>query len=223
MVEKRRFMLVENIEKPILVELKELAHRENYVTFEKFNLKNFIPLNLYKKIAKNGLYKLATKGFDKINSRFGLHRLVCSLFSNIEHMEIHHINKIPNINNIVNLLPVTKALNEKLDHSDDETLVKFLQKEYKSSVIKAPKQTLAQNDSIILKVLGLKEKGLKTKKIVKCLKSKIKQTSVYKISKTFFYSKEFLKWLESDMNKPIQELDEKFRKRWERIIEFECL
>ena len=62
---------------------------------------------------------------------------------------------------------------------------------------------------------------MKTKKIIKKLKGKIKKSKIYEHLKTFFYREEFLKWLKNQSYTKNSALDGNFKKRWQFILQFE--
>ena len=61
------------------------------------------------------------------------------------------------------------------------------------------------------------------KEIIKKLGNKIKKSSVYKIIKEFYYSKELLKYLDADRDIEISDFCGKQRERWREIIKFDGL
>ena len=222
---KQRFILIENIKEPIILELNKQPHREGYITINKADLANNIPYKLLKILAKRGLASSEEIGL-RTNKRFCWHRLVACLYYNCIGKFVHHIHKDSrNINDITNLIVLNEIEHKSIDNDRINYLERGLeiQKNLKDNFFKPNKQTLANNDHIILKILILKKKGLNNRRIIKKLKTKIKQTKVYEHIKTFFYIDDFLRWLESEQNKPIQRLNEKIRKRWQKIIDFESL
>lgn len=62
---------------------------------------------------------------------------------------------------------------------------------------------------------------MKTEKIIKKLKGKIRKSKIYEHLKTFFYREEFLKWLKNQNNTETSTLDGNFQKRWQFILQFE--
>ena len=222
---KKRFLLIENIKVPIILELQKQPHKEGYITINKADLANNIPLKLRKILAQRGLASNEEIGM-KTNKRFCWHRLVACLYYNCIGRFVHHIYKNSlDTNDITNLIVVDEKQHKSIDNDKKNCIRRGLkiQKILKDELFKQPKQTLANNDNIILKILELKKQGHSNKKIIKKLQSKIKQTKIYEHVKTFFYVDDFLKWLESKQNKPIHMLNEKTSKRWRKIIAFEGL
>lgn len=151
----QRFILIENIEEPILVELKRNLINKKYIAFNRSNLENFLPKNLFKKLVKKGLYSSEKAKNSIKDNLFSLQRLVACLYKNITSLEIHHIDKNKFNNTITNLLSISKKEHEELDGLPVE---EGIAESYKmqSKQIKNSRNTLAKNYELVLKILKLR-------------------------------------------------------------------
>ncbi len=100
-------------EKSIIFDVND---SQAYETSYKFNLKNKLDKNIYNYFADNGLYENKEKAYNDNNSQFAIHRLVSSTYSNINNLQIHHIDKCKNNNNMYNLLPISRETHLYLDN-----------------------------------------------------------------------------------------------------------
>lgn len=108
------YILIDNLKENILIKLKTTPHAEKYIIFPKNNLKDKIPKRAYKALAKNGLYATFENAFNKNNKPFLLSRLVTCQYQNTLGLEVHHIYKDLNQNNINSLLPVEKDIHKSI-------------------------------------------------------------------------------------------------------------
>lgn len=151
----QRFILIENIENPILIPLKEGTNRDGYIVFAKSNLEK-VPKKIKEKFFNNGLYKKLASALNEYNGLFNLHRLVLCLYDNILEYEVHHIGKNPFVNNICNLIMVKRELHIEIDKMPiEEGKVESLnlQNKLKDKLFKPSRNTLSQNPKLIIEIL----------------------------------------------------------------------
>ena len=218
-------MLVENIEKPILIELEQVPHSENYVVFLKNNLRGKLPPALFNKLARNGLYSTIENGIKEDDTRFGLNRLIACLYQNILGLQVHHIDKKLHWNDVTSIVPIDKDKHNwihSLLNGEDIVESRKLQAEQKNKIFKR-RHTLASNNDLVFELIKMKSQNMKPKEIIKLLKGKLKKSTIYANIKYFFYPNEFLKWIIGKKNITLPPLDGKFNERWQKILEFDNL
>lgn len=220
-----RYLIIENIKVSKIFKIETVAHKDGYVITSRKCLQDFMPVNAFKSLLKQGLYMTEKAKNSSYDNKIGLHRLNLCLYVDITGISVHHIDKNKQNNYILNLLPISsEKIHTELDHSDPNLeLACNLQKDFKRKIFKTKNQTIASNDEIILEILNLKVQGLKTNAIIKKLKSKIKKSSVYKIIKEFFYAKDFLNAIKNGTIRELSEFDGKTMDKWEYIKAFEDL
>ena len=157
-------------EKSIIFDVND---SQAYETSYKFNLKNKLDKNIYNYFADNGLYENKEKAYNDNNSQFAIHRLVSSTYSNINNLQIHHIDKCKNNNNMYNLLPISRETHLYLDNLPLEQCKIISQKLHDNYSFKLPisKDTLSTNNELIKIILQHPE--LTAKKLEKLLHKKI--------------------------------------------------
>ena len=140
-----RYLLIENIKKSVVYELKILPNLDGYIVFCKQDYARKIPLNIRKKFAKKGIAMTHERGL-KNNKSLCFHRLVASLYYNCLNLEIHHIDKNKHNNFFENLVPLTAQ-----KHKEIENCFELSLKEKENLTNKTKnKITLAKNDNLIL-------------------------------------------------------------------------
>lgn len=219
----RYYILIENIEKPILIELRRAPHKDNYVVFCKDDLRHNIPKALFNALIKNGLYEKAVNGLKKNNSYFGLSRLVACLYQNIIGVRVHHIHKNVGLNDVTRLLPVRENIHDILDALPvDEGVKKSIeiQIRQKKKIFKH-RNTLASDDDLILDILKMRGAKIESKKIIKKMKGKIGRSKIYEHIKFFFYSHEYLKLVENKTEQELSAINGFPSKSWAKILDYE--
>ncbi len=98
----RRFLLIANIKKDILIELNQWHHDEGYIIFGKSNLRKNISDKIYQKLAERGLYQTKNNALKTNSKPFLLSRLVCCVYQNILNLEVHHIHSNLILNDVNN-------------------------------------------------------------------------------------------------------------------------
>ena len=215
-------IIIENISKPIFATLKVQPSADDYITINKNDLFKVIPKKLYMSLAKQGLATTVKIGL-KRNKRFSWHRLICCGYYNCLGREVHHIDKNPKNNGIINLVPISRDFHMRLDKNVGEAYIYSRLLQNLELNKKKNKNTLAKNVLVILDVLRMKSEGRKTCDIVKSLSAKIKKSTVYNILKKYYYAEEFLKWLNSQEQQCFTDLDGNFCKRWDGILKFDSM
>lgn len=152
-----RYVLIENIERPVLIKLDEDWHKDGYIIFRKRNLYK-LPKQVKKYLIKNGLYKSIESANNSHDNLFNLHRLVLCLYVNIVGYIVHHIENNVNINNISNLVRVTQAKHDEIELLGLDAGKKESYREQKR-LCKLKRKTLAEDEELVLKILKLR--GLK--------------------------------------------------------------
>lgn len=219
------YLIIENTENPIKIELKTLPHTDGYIIFWKNNIRNNIPKSLYNKLVKNGLYSKPSVGMIEQDRITALHRLIACLYSNIQGLDIHHIFKDVRQNSICSLVPVEKSLHIKLDRDEINGIQESLdiQTKWKNSIFRRHRNTLAQNVELIYLVMSMLSDGFNVNEIVKRINRKIKSSKIYELKRLYYHWQDFVKWLESDMDIETQEFNGNFLGRWEKVLKFEAV
>jgi len=219
----RYYVLIENIKKPIIVELKRASHVDNYVVFMKKNLRDNIPVDLYNSFVERGLCSNIENGRKEADLRVGIYRVVLCLYQNILGQDIHHIYKDIELNDITNIVPLEVSPHKRIDKIEIEKGIAeslAIQKEQKCKIFKE-KQTLANNKEIILELLKMKLQQISPKDIALKMKNKIGRSKVYEHLRFFFYNEIFSKWLENKTEQELSELNGFLPKRWALALRFE--
>jgi hypothetical protein len=102
------------------------------------------------------LYEKLESAKNNNDNQFGLHRLVACLYQNTLNHEIHHIDKNNQRNDTCNLVKVKRDKHvwiDKLPISEGKRISIGMQAEQKRIIFKSPRQTLAQNENLILEIL----------------------------------------------------------------------
>lgn len=221
-MEKKYYIVVCNLKNSICFELPVNVQENNYARFYKNSLKHNIPLKLYEKLIKKGLFLNLSVGNNSNNSECTIHRLVACLYYNCLGKEIHHISKNKTENHICNLIPVSKKLHIQLDNIDMESnlynseLVQIeLLKKLKS------RMTLAKNDELIYEILGDLTNGFTISELIQKYKSKIKKSTIYNLVAKYILFGDFIIWLKSHALTCNEELNGKLSSNWDNIIHFE--
>ena len=224
MVEVNRYIIIENTSHQICARIAVTKNQYGYIIGLKNDLKKIFPAKLLDRLFKNHLYQNIESAYNDYNNYWSLQRLVCSLYTKICDRVVHHINKLKMVNNITNLLPVTKEEHIQLeDYDEDGMLARKMQAAFKRKSNRCRNQTVANNDDVILQILKLASEGISKNDIVKTMSKYVKKSSVYAILKDFFYSKEFVEALENNNIIDVSEFNGIMRERWRKIIEFEKL
>ena len=220
----RRYILVENVSKPILSELKLVPNSDGYITMNKSVLAQILGEKLYKCLAQKGLAMTEETALS-LNNRFCWHRLVACIYYNCIGKEIHHINKDVTDNNINNLVPLKKNEHQTIEKMDSENCknISLWYQDQEKIKRRRKRETIASNDNVIKEIIESFLLGDSVSKIVKKLNRRIKKSSVYKIIGRFHYAKEFLFWLHNQEQQACKRLYGNSKKRWGKIIEYENL
>lgn len=213
------YLIVENCDNPQKIYLKLYDTASEYLKSRKHCIDNICP-EVFTLLLNRGLYMKRDTGIDGDNL-FSLHRLNMSLYTNISGIyEVHHNNKHKEQNEISNLTPIHKDIHKKLDlMQGDEFIVNtnILHNQFKTDIIKHPKNTLANRDKNILNILY----GLNIGKSVKELESKkIRKTKIYEIKKTYYYLKDFIQYLENIINMTFEEFNGKALLNWKNTYPY---
>lgn len=223
-LEVKRFLLIENISQPILLELKTMPNADGYITISKKHFSSNLPKKIIKSFANRGYTSTIEIGL-KTNKSFCWHRLVACLYYNCLEKEVHHIMlEDKTCNDITNLIPLKKDFHNNL-HKIDLAFATSLAKNEQTILRKKSfneKQTVANNNELLLNILKLKNTGMKSKLIVLKMQKLIKKSKIYEILSFYYYSKEFLKWLKIQQEQCFTELYGNLSKSWNKIIEFEA-
>ena len=218
-----RFILVENVSKPIISELKLVPNSDGYITMNKSELSKILGEKQYKHLAERGLAMTEETALS-LNNRFCWHRLVACVYYNCLGKEVHHINKAVTDNNINNLVPLKKSehqIIENMDAENGKNSSLWYQEQEKLKIMKQKRKTVASNDNVIEEIIKCFAQGYSVSDIVKKLNRRVKKSSVYKIIGRFHYVKEFLFWLDNYEQQACERLNGNSKKRWEKVIEFE--
>lgn len=192
---------------------------QNYIVFGKTDLIKNINKYVLKGLLKRALF-LGEKGKTaKYNALFSLQRLVGCVKTDINHLEVHHMDKNTNNNFIGNLLPIAKTMHEKIGSgliNQEEEYNRFWQKSFDMG-----KNTLAKNILILFHILYFKKQNKKIKEIEKLIHHKIKKSKIYEILRFYFSPEEFLIWLRNNVKSDFTELYGNCQKYYDKILDFE--
>lgn len=217
------YIIVENIDMPVFQELKVILNGDKYAVVDKSNFSKILPLKIRKKLAKRGLCSTVDIGL-KTNKYFCLHRLIACLYFNCLNLQVHHINKNISDNHISNLVPLTTDFHKVVDNDlrNGEAFAKNTQFQLLNKCKKF-NLTVANNENILKEIIELKNASISIKEIINKLKRFIKKSKVYEICNFFYYSKEFIKWLELQSNCEFSQFYGKCHNFWFKTLQFEKL
>lgn len=216
------YLIIENCDNPQKIYLKLYDPASEYLKSRKHCIDNICP-EVFTLLLNRGLYMKYDAGL-KGDNLFSLHRLNMCLYTNISVIyEVHHNNKHKDQNEISNLTPIHKDIHKELDlmQGEDFTInTNILHNQFKTNIIKHPKNTLANRDKNILNILY----GLSIGKSVKELESKkIRKTKIYEIKKNYYYLKDFIKYLENIMNITFEEFNGNPLLNWKNVYPYNPL
>lgn len=216
------YIIVENINNPIKpLDLQAFKNSHGYIVTKQSLLKN-LPEKLYKKLIDSGIFEKLETAQNQKDSTFSIHRLVLSLYTWCLNQKVHHINYCRGFSAICNLINLIKQKHNKLHRSSkDNAKIESLkaQNKLKRKLVKPRKNTLAENS--ILELLKLKIKGMKARQIEKKIFRRVKKSKIQEILNYFYYTNEFIIWLEKQSSKSAQDLYGQFKNRWEFILKFD--
>jgi len=198
---KEWYMVVENIKDGYEFKINVLGndrHEDSYIRFYKKELKQNISKSLFNKLLKNGLYKSKDAGKTLKNSLCSMHRLVASLYYDCTEKEVHHIDKNPENNEILNIIPVNEDTHCLLDKDIIFNKIEShkIQNNYIQNTFKF-RNVITNNENLIKDILIFEKKGLNKNQIHRKFKSKIKsKRTLHEILKLYFYTGELLEHLE---------------------------
>ena len=114
---------------------------------------------------------------------------------------MHHINKNTLCNSILNLVPLTLDFHKLVDN-DLKNGENFAREVQNHLFTKNQKRnlTVANSSNVICEILKYKIFGLTPYQIIDKMKKYVKKSKIYQILKFYYYSKDFLKWLEFQHN-----------------------
>jgi len=221
-MEKKYYVVICNLKNNICFELPVNVQANNYARFYKNSLKHSIPLKLYKKLIKRGLFLNLSVGNNSKNSECTIHRLVACLYYKCLGKEIHHISKNKTENHICNLIPVSKKLHIHLDNIDMESNLYNSELEQIELLKKLKSRTtLAKNDGLIYEILENFSKGSTILELIQQYKCKVKKSTIYNLVAKYILFEDFIIWLESHALTCNEELNGKLSSNWDNIIHFE--
>ncbi|MBR6162411.1 hypothetical protein IKQ26_00765 [bacterium] len=196
----RRFLIVENIKNPIILELKVFHNNSNYMVFLFSELKSKLSKKILSKLLKSGLF-MTNKDRDKYNPLVAFHRLVVCIKTNINGLTIHHIDKNKQNNSLDNLLPTTQTDNNEFELLEEDVrlqkgksdLLNYkIQKSFNES---KHKRTLSNNEELHKDIISFSLNNSIQKTIAR-FNNKIKTSqTIRSIIHYYFYAKDFLNWL----------------------------
>lgn len=168
------YLLIENIKKPYLAKAKHYSNKDGYYTANKtiFNNKR-----LKSKLHNNGLHAKKKNKENDYPTSFLIHRLVSCLYQNIFDYEIHHINKANQQNNVCNLVKLRQKRHrwvESLPINIGIAISLRMQRRQKRKMFKVKRQTLAQNERLILEILKKENNNEKKEKQKNMQKQRIR-------------------------------------------------
>lgn len=218
------YLIVENCKTPccIKVTTKE-PNPHSYCTFRKSVLKNFVPSRAFNTLINNGLYKDFTKAISPMDNLTSVHRLNMCLYTDIKDLEVHHNNKIKTNNYIANLTPVEEKLHDYLDmlpEPEFSALTNKLHFEFKQSLCKQRRDSVANRDEVVLDILLLLWKGFSPIEIEKKLNGRVHKSKIYEIKNYYFYLDEFLEYLHNGFVKEVSTFDGIYDYQWTNMWVF---
>ncbi len=218
------YLIVENCKTPcyLSVTTKE-PNPYKYCTFRKSVLKNFMPKGAFNALINNGLYKDYSKAISSIDNLASVHRLNMCLYTDIKDLEVHHNNKIKTDNYIANLTPVEEKLHDALDMLPEPEFSRLTNKlhfEFKQSLMKPRRDSVASRDEVVLDIILLLWKGLAPIEIEKKLGGRVHKSKIYEIKNYYFYLDEFLEYLYNGFVKGVSTFDGIYDYQWTRMWDF---
>ena len=205
-------------------EIDTSINDSNYIVVNKDFLDRILPKRIYETFVKQGL-ALSIKVGKNTKGQCGWHRLIMCLYFCIISFEVHHIDTDVQNNNLQNLTPIQKEKHITIHTiSDNKELVRCGEK-IRNAYIKyfngLKRQTLVNNEEIVLSVLKAKCMGKKIKEIHKIINKKISIRSISNILKKYSsYRNEFIESFETHKILPFPDLNAKYKKRWGEVYEY---
>ena len=205
-------------------EIDASVNPANYIVISKEFLQKILPARLYKIFVNNGL-ALSIKVGKNTKGQCGWHRLIMCLYFCIISLEVHHIDTVVRNNNLLNLTPIEKEEHIAIHTiSNKKELIKQginVRNAYIRYFNGLKRQTLVNNEEIVLSVLKAKCCGKKIKEIHKIINKKISERSISNILKKYSsYRNEFIISFEKQKIKPFPDLNAKYKKRWGEVYEY---
>lgn len=224
---KKHYIFVLDGKKNFRFEIETMQKTDGYIVVYKKHLRSVLGKKYYKIFVERGLARTEETGWN-LENYCCWHRLVLALYTSMLDRDTHHLNRNNTESNIINIVPILTKFHEDLhnycdvDEYHEKLLMDFIYSLKHSK--KRKHQTVASNEELQLQILTLKTSGKSVKEILKLIKYKISERSIYNISEKFsIFPNEFIKWLETKRAETISLLDAKNKTRWGKIIEFERL
>ncbi len=202
---RKRFLIIENIKNPMIIELKFFSNNSNYLVCPLSELSQ-LPNRIKKLILKQGLFMTEKADREKYNPLITLHRLVCCIKYNIKNLTIHHIDKNKRNNHISNLFPITQEENNKYELLEEQEQVKIGKDQYKKFIqkqnhIKLNRRNTLSNNNDLQKDILLFSVDNSIKRVIKKFRTKIKTPqTIRNIINYYFYAEAFINWLKTFNN-----------------------
>ena len=98
-----RYLIIENIKDSKMFKIETMPHKDSYVITSRKCLQDYMPVNAFKTLLKQGLYMTEKAKNSRHDNKIGLHRLNLCLYKNITGISVHHIDKNKQNNCITNL------------------------------------------------------------------------------------------------------------------------
>lgn len=196
----------------------------NYIVVNKEFLQRILPAKLYKIFVNNGLALSVKVGINE-KGQCSWHRLVMCLYFSILSYEVHHIDTDEQYNSVINLTPIEKEEHIAIHTiNNKKKLIKQglnIRNAYIRYFNGLKRQTLVNNEEIVLSVLKAKCSGKKIKEIHKIINKKISIRSISNILKKYSsYRNGFIESLETHKILPFPDLNAKYKKRWSEVYEY---
>lgn len=205
-------------------EIDTSVNPANYIVVNKEFLQKILPAKLYKIFVNNGL-ALSIKVGENTKGQCSWHRLIMCLYFNILSYEVHHIDTNEQYNSVINLTPIKKEEHIAIHTiSNKKELIKQglnVRNAYIRYFNGLKRQTLVNNEEIVLSVLKAKCSDKKIKEIHKIINKKISIRSISNILKKYSsYRSEFIESLEKQKIKQFPDLNAKYKKRWGKVYKY---
>ena len=188
---RKRFLIIENIKNPMIIELKFFSNNSNYLVCPLSELSQ-LPNRIKKLILKQGLFMTEKADREKYNPLITLHRLV--------------IDKNKRNNHISNLFPITQEENNKYELLEEQEQVKIGKDQYKKFIqkqnhIKLNRRNTLSNNNDLQKDILLFSVDNSIKRVIKKFRTKIKTPqTIRNIIHYYFYAEAFINWLKTFNN-----------------------
>ncbi len=175
---------------------------------------------------KDGAY-LNGEDSEKESSLY-LQRLVATLYYNAVGLFCHHLNKVKGQNDIWNLIPIEKSLHDEIDgwKNFEKGFNKAI--EYKKELqikqfykTNSSRWSLASDEGVIFIIIKLKASGMNTRKIIKRMQDKVCEKKVREYLRFFYFSEEFLEFLESQSIEEFLDLYTNLDSKWMYVVNWE--